>query len=95
MSVTLIMFFGVNGAGLEATRSGDSNDVLSVKKKKKLFYAIVDGRVHSSHGGLLGRGVVILFSYATKLIRLSVKMSIIRHKLVIIKTLPLTFGIVI
>lgn len=93
MSVTLIMFFGVNGAGLEATRSGDSNDVLSVKKK--LFYAIVDGRVHSSHGGLLGRGVVILFSYATKLIRLSVKMSIIRHKLVIIKTLPLTFGIVI
>lgn len=43
----------------------------------------------------LVRGVVILFSYATKLIRLTVKMSIIRHKLVIIKTLPLTFGIVI
>lgn len=64
-------------------------------KKKKLFYAIVDGHVHSSHGGLLGRGVVILFSYATKLIRLSVKMSIIRHKFIIIKTLPLTFGIVI
>lgn len=87
MSVTLIMFFGVNGAGLKATRSGDSNDVLSVKKKqkKKQFYAIVDGRVHSSHGGLLGRGVVILFSYATKLIRLSVQMSIIRHKSLLLR----------
>lgn len=51
--------------------------------------------MHSSHGGLLGRGVVILLFNATKLTRLSVVMSIIRHKLVIIKTLPLTFGIVI
>lgn len=39
--------------------------------------------------------VLSFYSYATKLIRLSVEMSIIRHKLVMIKTLPLTFGIVI
>lgn len=55
MSVTLIMFFGVKTvkAGLEATRSGDSNDVLSVEKKKKLFYAICGWSCALlSHGGL-------------------------------------------